>query len=55
MGQGMIIITPEPKEVIEVARTHNIESKVIGKVTSRGEIRIESRGLNSSRTGELIY
>jgi len=55
MGQGMIIITPEPKEVIKVAGTHNIESKVIGKVNSRGEIRIESKGLNLGRSGELIY
>jgi phosphoribosylformylglycinamidine cyclo-ligase len=45
MGQGMIIITPEPNEVIKVARKYNLEAKVIGKVTSNPGITIVSQGM----------
>ncbi len=45
MGQGMIIITPEPNEVIKVARKYNLEAKVIGEVTSNPGITIVSQGI----------
>ena len=35
MGQGMIIITPEPETVMQVSRAHHLESKVIGQVDSK--------------------
>jgi len=44
MGQGMIIITPEPEKVMEIAHQHSIGSKVIGKVTEQPKIRIKSQG-----------
>ncbi len=44
MGQGMIIITPEPDEVIRVAREHAIESQVIGRISKEKSIRIASKG-----------
>lgn len=48
MGQGMVIITPEPEDVIAVAGQHNIESKVVGEILTSPGIRIKSKALNSS-------
>jgi phosphoribosylformylglycinamidine cyclo-ligase len=48
MGQGMIIITPDPEPVIKVAESCQIESKVIGKVTESPEISILSQGLRKN-------
>ena len=45
MGQGMIIVTPEPNDVIRVANEHYIEAKVIGSVTSTPGISIRSKGV----------
>ena len=47
MGQGMIIITPEPEKVINVASFHNIESKIIGEITKNPGITIKSKGYYS--------
>lgn len=44
MGQGMIIVTPEPEDVIKIARNHSIEAKVIGEVEKKPGIRIASKG-----------
>jgi len=55
MGQGMIIVTPEPDSVMEVAAGHGIESKVIGKVDSDSGIRIANRGAYSSGQAELTF
>jgi phosphoribosylformylglycinamidine cyclo-ligase len=48
MGQGMIIITPEPDKVISIAKSHNLESKVIGQVESKSGIRILNSGAYSN-------
>lgn len=45
MGQGMIIISPEPEEVIKIAHEHQIEAKTIGRVTSTPGISIVSQGV----------
>jgi len=50
MGQGMIVITPEPKGVMDVARCHGIESKVMGLVETRPGIRIVSNGFYKNGT-----
>ena len=42
MGQGMIIITPKPNEVIKIAREHKIEAKAIGRVISESGIKINT-------------
>lgn len=55
MGQGMIIVTPNPDDVIRVASEHDIESKVIGKVSQKPRIRIKNRGLDSDETRELVF
>jgi phosphoribosylformylglycinamidine cyclo-ligase len=44
MGQGMIVISPEPDKVMKIAYKHRIGSKVIGKVTSESEISIRNKG-----------
>jgi phosphoribosylformylglycinamidine cyclo-ligase len=42
MGQGMIIITPKPKEVIEIAANYGIQAKKIGEVTKEEGIKIKN-------------
>lgn len=55
MGQGMIIVTPTPDDVIRVASDYSIESKVIGEIYSKPNITIRNRGLNSGKNKELIF
>lgn len=55
MGQGMIIVTPEPDDVISVAEQHGIESRVIGEVTKEQNIRIRNKGINSDKQKELKF
>jgi phosphoribosylformylglycinamidine cyclo-ligase len=44
MGNGMIVITTEPEKVIEIVKSHNIEGKIIGKVTKEKGIKIKNKG-----------
>lgn len=44
MGQGMVIITSEPNNVIEIAKKHNIEAKVGGKIILEKKIKLKSQG-----------
>jgi phosphoribosylformylglycinamidine cyclo-ligase len=44
MGQGMLIITPEPEKIMEVADKYNIESRNIGQTTRYPGIKIWSKG-----------
>ena len=46
MGQGMIIIAPHQEKVMEIASSHGINSKVIGRVTSKSGIKIKNKGYN---------
>src|SRR3989344_3327047 len=55
MGQGMVIITPNPDEVISVANQHGIESRVIGEITKEPTIRIRNKGINSDKQKELKF
>jgi phosphoribosylformylglycinamidine cyclo-ligase len=55
MGQGMIIITPSPNEVMSVANQHGIESRVIGEVTKEPTIIIRNKGINSDKQKELKF
>jgi len=48
MGQGMVLISPSYEEVIDVANEYDIEAKVIGNVTKKSGIVINSQGLNGS-------
>jgi len=44
MGNGMLIVTPEPENVIAIAKQHRIEAKIAGKITAEKGIRIKSKG-----------
>jgi phosphoribosylformylglycinamidine cyclo-ligase len=61
MGQGMLLITPQPEVVMTIARQHGIPAQVIGEVTSSPGIRLRSRGyfstFSTSSTGNdvLVY
>lgn len=52
MGQGMLIITPKPDEVIRIAKEHNIESKVAGEIVSKPGIVVKSKGFGRE---ELVF
>jgi phosphoribosylformylglycinamidine cyclo-ligase len=45
MGQGMLVITPEPEKVMETAKNYNIEAQVAGTVTEESGINISSKGV----------
>ena len=47
-GQGMVIVTPEPEKVMEIAYEHGINSDVIGKVTRDPVIKIKNKGIYNS-------
>ncbi|MEK6939440.1 MAG: AIR synthase-related protein [Nanoarchaeota archaeon] len=55
MGQGMIIITPNSGEVIDVANQHGIKSTVIGEITNEPTITIRNKGINSDKQKELKF
>lgn len=48
MGQGMLVMTPEPQKVVDIAGEHGIESKVAGEITHKPGIRIRSKGYDSN-------
>lgn len=54
MGQGMIIATPTPDQVIQTADEHGIEARIIGEVVDKPEITIHSKGA-ASFNKSLIY
>jgi phosphoribosylformylglycinamidine cyclo-ligase len=49
MGQGMIIVTPDPEPVIAVAAAHGITAKVIGHIIEEPVIRIKNKGFYSQK------
>lgn len=55
MGQGMIIITPEPMQVMDIARKYNINSDVIGRITPGPELIIKNKGYYRHRKSNLIF
>jgi phosphoribosylformylglycinamidine cyclo-ligase len=55
MGQGMVLVTPEPYPVLAISRAHGLEAQVIGTVTDRPGIRIASRGLQSGQERWLEF
>jgi phosphoribosylformylglycinamidine cyclo-ligase len=48
MGQGMLLLTPQPEAVMAIAAQHGIAAQVIGEVTSQPGIRLRSRGYFST-------
>jgi phosphoribosylformylglycinamidine cyclo-ligase len=49
MGPGMIIATPEPERVLEVAENRGVRAQEIGTVTETPGIRIRNRGIHSNQ------
>jgi len=44
MGQGMIVVTPEPDKVMDVAKNYHLEAKVIGRAVPTPGTSIRSQG-----------
>jgi phosphoribosylformylglycinamidine cyclo-ligase len=55
MGQGMLLITPQPEAVIAIAAQHGIPAQVMGEVTPQPGIRLCSRGYFSTGSTQLVY
>ena len=55
MGQGMLLITPQPDTVCAVAAHHNITAHVVGEITAQPGIRLRSRGYFSAAEDMLTY
>ncbi len=54
MGNGLIVITPEPERVIEEARKFGIEGKIAGRIIPERKIIIKSFGIQK-RGEELTF
>ena len=48
MGQGMLIITPEPEKVMQVSKGYGIESKIMGGIVRYDGIIVKSAGVYSN-------
>lgn len=55
MGQGLLLITPQPEAAIAVAHQHGIPAQVVGEMTPHCGLRLHSRGYFSADTGVLEY
>ena len=55
MGQGMLVITPEPEKVIEIAAKYCIEAKVAGEIVDKPGILIKSKTSLSSDNHPLEF
>ena len=53
MGNGLMIITDQPEKILQIAKEHSIEAKLVGQVTQRPGIRIKSKGVFSKNIPEL--
>jgi len=49
MGQGMLIISPKPDDVVKIASSHGIESKPVGRIRHGIEIEIKNKGIFKER------
>ena len=55
MGNGMLIITPDPERVIEIAEQYGIRAREVGEVTNDSKIRIKSRGAFAVQNPDLVF
>lgn len=44
MGNGMLVITPEPEKIIKIAELNRIEAKISGRITKDKLIKIKNKG-----------
>ena len=52
MGHGMLLCTPQPDAVLEIAERHGITAQVIGRIATERGIRLRSAGC--LETGKLL-
>ena len=55
MGQGMLLITPQPQDILAVARQHDIQAQVVGEVTVQPGIHLHSQGYFGAGRDVLIF
>jgi len=55
MGQGLLLITPQPETAMAVARSHGLTAQVIGVMTSQPGLRLHSRGYFHADEPVLCY
>ncbi|MDP3882149.1 MAG: lyase family protein [Nanoarchaeota archaeon] len=55
MGQGMLVITPDPARVIEIASQHGIEAKIAGEIVQSPGILIKPRTAFALTHSPLIF
>ena len=55
MGQGMLLITPQPEAVIAVARQHHIAAQIVGEITPQPGLRLSSQGYFRADQPRLDY
>lgn len=55
MGQGMLLMTPQPEAVLAVARQHGIPGQVIGEITARPGLQLHNRGYFRAERSTLCY
>ena len=55
MGQGMLLMTPQPDVAIAVAREHGIHAQVIGEITAQPGLRLRRRGYFRDQEQSLHY
>lgn len=45
MGQGMILVTPDPERIIQIAKEFRIDAKLVGEIREKPGIKIRSKGI----------
>jgi phosphoribosylformylglycinamidine cyclo-ligase len=55
MGQGLLLITPQPEAAIAVASSHGLTAQVIGVMTPQPGLRLHSRGYFHANEPVLSY
>jgi len=53
MGNGMLIISPEPEKVVQIASEYGIDARIAGEVVSEPGIKIRNKGVFAS-DGEFL-
>lgn len=55
MGNGMLIVTPEPDKVIAVAKKYSIEAQTAGSVTAKPGITITNQGFFAAKQPKVKF
>jgi phosphoribosylaminoimidazole (AIR) synthetase len=55
MGQGLLLITPQPEAAITVASSHGLTAQIIGVMTPQPGLRLHNRGYFHADEPVLCY